>query len=420
VGPPSLASSSADGSGRSQQCIGRGPAHPGPDSASCEIIAEMQYSAAKSLLASPQTAVSGSVRSLHTFVDFAAPYAFTLPNGTAVTTCAAALGHSFAAGTTDGPGAFDFTQNDPDAPNNPFWSLVGGLLHPPSAAQRRCHGRKPILLDVGEQSVPYAWSPNIVDFQLFRVGNLGIIVSPGEATTMAGRRWRAQLTSRLEELGVWREGQGWAVIGGPANTYTHYITTPEEYDVQRYEGASTLYGPHTLAAYLSLTREHARYLADTPPSTPLPAGPSPPINTNDSISLIAGVVVDSAPIGKKFGQVLVDVAARALRAGDTASAVFVGANPRNNLRLGATFVAVERRREDGAGWTRVRDDSDWDLLFRWKRTEELTGQSTATAEWKIEPRTLPGTYRLRYYGDAKNLFGKITPFEGVSGAFEVV
>ena len=33
------------------------------------------------------------------------------------------------------------------------------------------------------------------------------------------------------------------VIAGPANTYGHYVATPEEYTVQRYEGASTLYGP---------------------------------------------------------------------------------------------------------------------------------------------------------------------------------
>lgn len=35
------------------------------------------------------------------------------------------------------------------------------------------------------------------------------------------------------------------VIAGPANTYGHYVTTREEYSVQRYEGASTLYGPCT-------------------------------------------------------------------------------------------------------------------------------------------------------------------------------
>lgn len=35
----------------------------------------------------------------------------------------------------------------------------------------------------------------------------------------------------------------YVVLAGPANTYTHYVTTREEYSVQRYEGASTLFGP---------------------------------------------------------------------------------------------------------------------------------------------------------------------------------
>jgi len=33
-----------------------------------------------------------------------------MPNGRVGKTCKAALGYSFAAGTTDGPGMFDFTQ----------------------------------------------------------------------------------------------------------------------------------------------------------------------------------------------------------------------------------------------------------------------------------------------------------------------
>ena len=40
------------------------------------------------------------------------------------------------------------------------------------------------------------------------------------------------------------------VIAGLSNVYTHYITTPEEYQAQRYEGGSTLYGPNTFTAYL--------------------------------------------------------------------------------------------------------------------------------------------------------------------------
>ena len=34
----------------------------------------------------------------------------SLNNGTKANTCSPALGYSFAAGTTDGPGEFDFTQ----------------------------------------------------------------------------------------------------------------------------------------------------------------------------------------------------------------------------------------------------------------------------------------------------------------------
>ena len=31
-------------------------------------------------------------------------------------------------------------------------------------------------------------------------------------------------------------------MAGPANVYGHYVTTREEYAVQRYEGASTIFG----------------------------------------------------------------------------------------------------------------------------------------------------------------------------------
>ena len=39
------------------------------------------------------------------------------------------------------------------------------------------------------------------------------------------------------------------VMAGLSSGYTHYIATFEEYQRQRYEAASTLYGPHTLRAY---------------------------------------------------------------------------------------------------------------------------------------------------------------------------
>ena len=229
-------------------------------------------------------------------------YSFTSPFNSAqtLTTCSAALGHGFAGGTTDGPGAFDFRQgtNDSDGSpslDNPLWSTVRGFLHDPSDEQIVCQHPKPILLDVGAAQKPYAWTPNIVDLQLFRLGHVVIIIAPGEATSMAGRRWRDAVASAAHD--VLQIGQPQVVLGGPANSYAHYISTEEEYQVQRFEGASTLYGPHTLAAYINLTISHISYLgtpAEVSALPPLPAGPQPPININTSLSLIRPVIVEQS------------------------------------------------------------------------------------------------------------------------------
>jgi neutral ceramidase len=410
--------------GKSQDCHGRGPFFGLNDggAASCFEIGKRQADGASRILSSASfTPLAGDVRSFHTFVDFS-NYTFTLPNGTVARTCPAAMGNSFAAGTSDGPGAFDFVQNDPGKPQNPFWNIVGAAIAPPSRAQRACHSPKPVLLNVGEAKTPYAWSPNIVDIQALRVGQLIIIVAPGEATTMSGRRWREAVANAASSSNLipGSSAAPLVVLGGPANTYAHYITTQEEYSVQRYEGASTLHGQHTLNAYINATLTHLPYLSASPPG-PIPAGPSPPDHRDKSISLITGVVYDSAPLGKKYGQETTAPSAT-YPAGAKISATFVGANPRNNLRLGGTFAAIERA-DDGAAWTQVRTDADWDFAFHWKRVNGLTGTSEVVLTWDtaVGPRAVePGRYRLRYYGDAKALGGKITAFEGASSVFEVV
>lgn len=50
------------------------------------------------------------------------------------------------------------------------------------------------------------------------------------------------------------------VLAGLTNTYSSYVTTWEEYGVQRYEGASTIFGPHTLDAYIQV---RAWYIVST-------------------------------------------------------------------------------------------------------------------------------------------------------------
>lgn len=360
--------------------------------------------------------VGSSVRSFHYFQDMRY-YEFPLDNGTLVQTCPAALGYSFAAGTSDWPGAFDFTQGDSGAPDNPLWQVVAGLLRAPSAKQKKCQGPKPVLLDVGEMDLPYAWTPNVIDVQSLRVGQFIIIISPSEATTMAGRRWRNAVKAAASESSITGNHEPVVVLGGPANSYSHYVTTPEEYEVQRYEGASTLFGQWELPAYINLTLQALPYLAPKAAGCPDP-GPTPPDNREKMLSFITGVVQDATPPGKSFGEVIKQPASSSER-GAVISATFQGANPRNNLRLEGTFAAVEKLSDDGKTWKQVLSDRDWRLVYSWKRTNFVLGYSEVTIDWETNEQDAPGTYRIRYYGDSKPLIGNIKAFEGTSDSFKL-
>jgi len=104
--------------------------------------------------------------------------------------------------------------------------------------------------------------------------------------------------------------------------------------------------------------------------------------------------------------------------GGKVRAEFVGANPRNNLRLEGTFLAVDYLSADGQ-WVMVRSDSHPSTTFEWSRVSEIAGTSRVKVEWTIENNTPPGTYRLRYFGDAKSVFGKVEPFVGTSSNFAI-
>ncbi|KAJ7683523.1 Neutral/alkaline nonlysosomal ceramidase [Mycena rosella] len=416
-GQPCQANSSTCG-GTVEDCHGRGPGFTLDAFGfhSNEMIAQVQVNAAKSLMGSTLAPVTGSVRSVHVYLDMA-NHTFTLPNGTAAQTCPAAMGFSFAGGTTDGPGSFDFVQGDNSTSQNPFWEIVKSFITPiPSAAQVACQAPKPILLNTGYATFPYAWSPSTVDIQMFKVGNLVMLIIPGELTTMAGRRLRAAVRAQLIASNI-IDNSAYVVVAGPANTYAHYITTREEYAVQRYEGASTIFGPSTLDAYIDKYTSLVPFLADAPTGTPV-SDAAPPELTSGALSLNTGVVFDAAPIGKSFGQVLIDVVkSAAYKAGDTVVAQFVGANPRNNLRLEGTFLSVDQL-VSGA-WTPVRSDSHPSTTYQWTRVSTILGTSSVNVNWTIESGTPAGTYRLRYFGDSKPLIGSISAFTGTSSNFTV-
>ncbi|EGX91687.1 neutral ceramidase precursor [Cordyceps militaris CM01] len=400
--------------GTVQKCQGRGPYAGLPDfgAKSCHEIATRQFNGVQRIMNSDDwTLIHGPVKSFHFFQNMAG-WEFDLPSGDKARTCAAALGYSFAAGTTDGRGEFDFIQGNAGKPHNPWWDFVQNIVKKPSQDQVDCHKPKPIFLSAGELSWPYAWEPNTVDIQMFRLGQLFVILSPSEVTTMSGRRWKEavgkQAARDIKDPIV--------VLGSPVNVYAHYVTTPEEYDMQRYEGAATLYGRHELDAYISLTTSNMHHLGANATGQPA-SDAAPPNNVGRSLRLLPPSLYDTAPFGRGFGDEVVRPKPAYTR-GELIKVTFQGANPRNNLRLGSTYAAVEQQGADGR-WTQVRDDADWFLVFTWRKTSAVLGRSEVDIEWDTAGNAAPGTYRLRYYGDAKNFGSAAKGFTGTSSQFSL-
>jgi len=392
--------------GEAQFCIASGPGENMFEST--RIIGERLYAKALELYNDANAVeVTGSVKVIHQFVNMPEQTAdYALGNGSVITGvgCNSAMGYSFAAGTTDGPGEFDFTQGTTS--NNLLWDIVRDLLAPPTDEDIACHAPKPILLATGQMVDPYEWQPKVVSTQLVMIGNLAIAPVPGEFTTMSGRRLKNAIKSVIGSDAT-------VIIAGLSNHYTDYIATYEEYQLQRYEGASTIYGPHTLGIYMAQYEKLAQALIS---DQALDAGPAPYTFDRDNLyNLIPGVILDHPDLDKKYGALLTQPASVA-SAGTTVKAVFVSGNPRNNLMHGETFLKVERL--EGDDWILVANDAVWETKFTWERT--YLAASSVTVEWTIPEDVVPGTYRIRHFGYAKSLFGGRAAYEGTSNQFQVV
>ncbi len=116
-------------------------------------------------------------------------------------------------------------------------------------------GAKPIVFPVGKaklkktqggvsSSTNVPLVPHVIPLQIAQIGGFVLAAVPAEFTTVAGRRLKAKIKA------VFGASASHIAMAGYSNDYAFYVTTPEEYDAQHYEGASTIYGPNTLAAYL--------------------------------------------------------------------------------------------------------------------------------------------------------------------------
>lgn len=367
------------------------------------IIGERQSVKARGLSGAASTTLSGSVDYRMRYIDMSATTVsgqYTT-DGQTHTTCPAALGTTFAAGSEeDGPGP-DFIN---EGQSNPFVAFVGGLVFSPSAALKACQAPKEIFIPSGTLN-PIHWTPEIMPIQVIKLGNLYLATVPAEPTIMSGYRIRRQLAQTLG-TDVSR-----VITLGYSNAYSGYVTTPEEYDVQDYEGGATHFGKWTQTAYMQELDKLAKDLVLGQPSVNTL---TPQDLSNQQVDLQPGVVMDTTPIGKKFGDVVTQPKSSYVK-GETVAVTFYTGNPRNNLRRNGTFLEVQRW--TGSSWVRVADDGDWSTKYRW--TRKSVADSWADISWVIPADTAAGTYRVVHYGDAKNLLGQISGFVGISKSFAV-
>ncbi|MEU0374176.1 neutral/alkaline ceramidase [Streptomyces sp. NPDC006283] len=370
------------------------------------IIGDRQFRKAQEIYAGAATPVSGSIDSRLRYVNMeevtvAGKYT---PDGKEHRTCPAMVGASTLAGSVeDGPAIPGFTEGM----NSPVAELLKPFDIDPPEWLVGCQYPKASLVPTGLVNAVTPTTPTILPLQIVKIGQFHLVAGPAEYTIVSGLRIRRTVA---EELGVPLEN---VLMQGYANAYSQYVTTPEEYDLQQYEGGSTLYGRHTLPAY---QQEFASLAASLRDGTTVDQGPTPPDQSSRQVSLQTGVVMDNPPSGRKFGDVLSGPAASYKR-GATVAAEFVTGHPKNDLHRNGTFLEVQRQ-VNGA-WVRHLDDGDWDTTYRWVRINGLTGTSRAVVTWKIAPGTPAGTYRIVHHGDAKSLLGRISAFSGATGAFTV-
>jgi neutral ceramidase len=103
--------------------------------------------------------------------------------------------------------------------------------------------------------------------QTMRINELLLIAVPGEMSTEMGQRLKQAV---LQSAQYTHQGITQVAIVGLANQYISHFTTPEEYALQHYEGASTLYGPASgpvIAARLGYLVTQMAALT-TPPALP--------------------------------------------------------------------------------------------------------------------------------------------------------
>lgn len=383
---------------------GYGPANN--EFANTRIIGSRQAIGARDIFDSAQTLLAGPIDSRQRDVDFSQiDVSEEFRVGDATRTWPAIVGQAFSSGCFDGRGLPFIHQGD--LKRHPLFKLLDRAIVEAPADVIAGHQPKPVGLATG-MCVPLPWTPQILPLQLLRIGQLVIVGGPGEFTITSGKRIRESVAAGLGTL------TSHVVFAGYANAYSGYVTTPEEYSAQLYEGGSTHFGPATLPAYQQEFNSLARAMA----AGVATAGAVSRPDLSETVRVFdpAARIPDSPGPGRQFGDVTSEPAATyPLGRNTIVEATFVSANPSNDPRNGGTFLEVQLA--SGNDWTTVASDDDWGTIFRWRRV--VAGVSRANVWWHVPADASPGSYRIVHHGTRRDTSGDLLPFNAVTRTFSL-
>jgi neutral ceramidase len=368
------------------------------------LIGLRQFSAASALAEAGGRQLEGAVDARVVHIDLAnvaVSPEFTGDGQTHHTSGPAGGSASFAGAWADGPAFPGFREG-----KNPAFDWPSKLAYGISSSLRDSQAPKGIMLPGGLLN---RWLPVVaqrVPVQLLRIGPLYLIGIPGEVTIVAGLRLRRTVA---EIVGA---DLADVLVAGYSNGYIHYVTTPEEYEAQQYEGGSTLFGRWELPAFQQTVAALATAMHNGRPVDP--GEPTTDLSSRHAKKRPKAASDAVAP-GSDFGQVVVDALAN-YRLGQRVVVAFVAAHPGNDLHRGGTYLRVERA--EGAKWRTVQDDGDWATRFMWARGRQ--GRSEVSVTWDIPTDAVPGRYRISYLGDAQLEGQPLRPFTGTCREFDVV
>jgi hypothetical protein len=231
-------------------------------------------------------------------------------------------------------------------------------------------------------SRPLAVHDTVPELQVLRLGDRVLLNVPGEPSVEMARRLVAAVRPALPR------GVEEAFVVGLANGYLGYLTTPEEYEQQHYEGGHTVYGQWTSLLARNVLVELTSALAAGKPAAEPYEQPS-----------LGGTDPGTRDVGDGGveGELTTEPPAAVLRHG-LVDIAWQGAQGGVDRPVDTPFLVLER--SVGSGWRTV--DTDLGNRFVWEESD-----GAYTARYDVPADAATGRYRLRVVSGSYTLTTRV-------------